>query len=83
MTGHTGFPRLRQLPERGGVGSLLLVARRGHEWVHVGEVGTDFKEKGAAYLKKTLDTLKTRTMLWCSKYPKTISPRVSSAQPAH
>ncbi|SCY93227.1 ATP dependent DNA ligase C terminal region [Rhizobium sp. NFACC06-2] len=29
--------------------------------VYVGAVGAGFKEKDAAYLKKTLDTLKTRT----------------------
>lgn len=29
--------------------------------VYVGAVGTGFKEKDAAYLKKTLDRLKTRT----------------------
>lgn len=46
---------------RGGIGSLLLAARSGHEWVYVGEVGTGFREKDAAYLKKTLDKLKTRT----------------------
>lgn len=46
---------------RGGIGSLLLAGRRGHDWVYVGAVGTGFKEKDAAYLKKTLDMLKTRT----------------------
>ncbi|CAM3662336.1 ATP-dependent DNA ligase (fragment) [Agrobacterium tumefaciens str. B6] len=46
---------------RGGIGSLLLATRRGHDWVYVGAVGTGFKEKDAAYLKKTLDKLKTRT----------------------
>jgi bifunctional non-homologous end joining protein LigD len=46
---------------RGGIGSLLLAARLGDDWVHVGAVGTGFKEKDAAYLRKTLDTLKTRT----------------------
>jgi bifunctional non-homologous end joining protein LigD len=46
---------------RGGIGSLLLAARRGHDWVYVGAVGTGFKEKDAAHLKKTLDTLRTRT----------------------
>lgn len=46
---------------RGGIGSLLLAARRGHDWIYVGAVGTGFKEKDAAYLKKTLDMLKTRT----------------------
>lgn len=45
----------------GGIGSLLLATRRDHDWVYVGAVGTGFKEKDAAYLKKTLDTLKTRT----------------------
>ncbi|MGM4915460.1 non-homologous end-joining DNA ligase [Rhizobium sp. 768_B6_N1_8] len=45
----------------GGIGSLLLAARRGHDWVYVGAVGTGFKEKDATYLKKTLDTLKART----------------------
>ncbi|SEI14949.1 bifunctional non-homologous end joining protein LigD [Rhizobium tibeticum] len=46
---------------RGGIGSLLLAGRRGHDWVYVGAMGTGFKEKDAAYLKKTLDMLKTRT----------------------
>ncbi len=45
---------------RGGTGSLLLAARRGHDWVYVSAVGTGFKENDASYLKKTLDTLKTR-----------------------
>ena len=31
------------------------------DWIYVGEVGTGFKERDAAYQKKTLDTLKTRT----------------------
>ncbi len=44
----------------GGIGSLLLAGRRGHDWVYVGAVGTGFKEKDAAYLKKTLDLLKTK-----------------------
>jgi len=35
--------------------------RRGHNWIYVGAVGTGSKEKDAAYLKETLDTLKTRT----------------------
>ena len=46
---------------RGGIGSLLLAARRGDGWVHVGAVGTGFREKDATYLKTTLDKLKTRT----------------------
>lgn len=45
---------------RGGLGSLLLAARRGPDWVSVGSVGTGFKEKDASYLKSTLDTLKTK-----------------------
>ena len=46
---------------RGGIGSLLLAARRGHDWVYVGAVGTGFKQKDVAYLRMTLDTLKTTT----------------------
>jgi ATP-dependent DNA ligase len=46
---------------RGGIGSLLLAARRGYDWVYVGAVGAGFKDEDAAYLKKTLDKLKTRT----------------------
>jgi len=46
---------------RGGIGRLLLAARRRDDWVYVGSVGTGFKAKDAAYLKETLDTLKTRT----------------------
>ncbi|WP_313607108.1 non-homologous end-joining DNA ligase [Rhizobium sp.] len=45
---------------RGGIGSLLLAARRGDSWVSVGSVGTGFKEKDAVHLKKTLDKLKTK-----------------------
>lgn len=45
---------------RGGIGSLLLAARRGADWVSVGSVGTGFKEKDAFYLKATLDGLKTK-----------------------
>lgn len=45
---------------RGGIGSLLLGARRRSEFVYVGNVGTGFKESHAIYLRKTLDTLKTR-----------------------
>jgi bifunctional non-homologous end joining protein LigD len=44
-----------------GFGSLLLGARRNHDWVYVGAVGTGLKEKDAAYLKKKLDTLKVGT----------------------
>jgi len=46
---------------RGGIGSLLLAARKGDEWVSVGSVGTGFKTKDAEYLRKTLDKLKTKT----------------------
>jgi bifunctional non-homologous end joining protein LigD len=45
---------------RGGIGSLLLAARRRDDWVYVGSVGTGFKESDAAYLRKTLDALKTK-----------------------
>jgi bifunctional non-homologous end joining protein LigD len=45
---------------RGGIGSLLLAARRGSGWISVGSVGTGFKERDAVYLKTTLDKLKTK-----------------------
>ncbi len=45
---------------RGGIGSLLLAARQGHEWKSVGSVGTGFKERDAIHLKQTLDKLKTK-----------------------
>lgn len=45
---------------RGGIGSLLLAARRGSGWILVGSVGTGFKERDAVYLKTTLDKLKTK-----------------------
>jgi bifunctional non-homologous end joining protein LigD len=45
---------------RGGIGSLLLAARQGHDWAHVGSVGTGFNLRDAEYLKKTLDTLKSK-----------------------
>lgn len=45
---------------RGGIGSLLLAARRGSGWVFVGSVGTGFKERDAVFLKTTLDKLKTK-----------------------
>lgn len=46
---------------RGGIGSLLLAARRGPGWVSVGAVGTGFNAKDAASLKKLLDALKIKT----------------------
>lgn len=49
----------QSLTARGGLGSLLLVGRKGHDWVYVGSVGTGFNTKDAAYLRKTLDRLKT------------------------
>lgn len=45
---------------RGGLGSLLLAARKGDDWVSVGSVGTGFNAKDADYLRKTLDRLKTK-----------------------
>lgn len=51
-----GYERSRSA--RGGVGSLLLAARRGDDWVSVGSVGTGFKTADAEYLRKTLDKLK-------------------------
>jgi bifunctional non-homologous end joining protein LigD len=45
---------------RGGIGSLLLAGRDGDDWVYVGSVGTGFNTKEAEYLRKTLDTLKTK-----------------------
>jgi bifunctional non-homologous end joining protein LigD len=45
---------------RGGVGSLLLAGRNGDDWVYVGSVGTGFNTRDAEYLRKTLDTLKTK-----------------------
>jgi bifunctional non-homologous end joining protein LigD len=46
---------------RGGIGSLLLAGKRGHDWVYVGEAGTGFNGKDAASLRATLDRLKTKT----------------------
>ncbi len=46
---------------RGGIGSLLLVARKGDDWVYVGSVGTGFNERSADYLRKTLDRIKRKT----------------------
>jgi bifunctional non-homologous end joining protein LigD len=45
---------------RSGIGSLLLAGRKGHDWVYAGSVGTGFNTKGAEYLRKTLDKLKTK-----------------------
>jgi bifunctional non-homologous end joining protein LigD len=45
---------------RGGIGSLLLAGRNKDGWVYVGSVGTGFNTKDAEYLRKTLDTLRTK-----------------------
>jgi bifunctional non-homologous end joining protein LigD len=45
---------------RSGIGSLLLAGRNGDDWVYVGSVGTGFNTRDAEYLRKTLDTLKTK-----------------------
>ncbi|MBB3660870.1 bifunctional non-homologous end joining protein LigD [Rhizobium sp. BK650] len=44
---------------RGGIGSLLLAARSGHDWAYVGSVGTGFDAKDVAELRALLDKLKT------------------------
>ncbi|MHC2301861.1 ATP-dependent DNA ligase [Rhizobium mongolense] len=44
---------------RGGIGSLLLAGRKGHDWVYVGSVSTGSNTKDAEYLRATLDKLKT------------------------
>ncbi|MBB5536298.1 hypothetical protein GGD55_003005 [Rhizobium giardinii] len=44
---------------RGGIGSLLLAARRGHDWAYVGSVGTGFNTTDVEYLCRTLNKLKT------------------------
>lgn len=46
---------------RGGLGSLLLAGRKGHDWIYVGSVGTGFNRTEAEYLRKTLNSLKTKT----------------------
>lgn len=45
---------------RGGIGSLLLAGRKGHDWVYVGSVGTGFNAKDAEELRTILDKLKTK-----------------------
>ncbi|WP_208247802.1 non-homologous end-joining DNA ligase (plasmid) [Rhizobium sp. T1470] len=46
---------------RSDIGSLLLAARKGSDWVYVGSVGTGFDERSAEYLRKTLDRIKRKT----------------------
>lgn len=41
----------------GGIGRLLLAARKGNELVYVGGVGTGFNERSAAELRKQMDML--------------------------
>ncbi|MDR9809551.1 non-homologous end-joining DNA ligase [Rhizobium hidalgonense] len=41
----------------GGIGRLLLAARKGGELVYVGGVGTGFDERSAAELREQMDTL--------------------------
>jgi ATP-dependent DNA ligase len=36
-----------------GIGSLLLGARKGDDWVYVGSVGTGFNERSSDYLRET------------------------------
>ncbi len=49
------------LSARGGIGSLMLAARRGNDLVYVGSVGTGFKERDALQLRKMLDRLTRKT----------------------
>ncbi|RUM06839.1 non-homologous end-joining DNA ligase [Rhizobium chutanense] len=44
----------------GGIGRLLLAARKGGEFVYVGEVGTGFNERSAAELRELMDKLIVR-----------------------
>ncbi|WP_183622167.1 non-homologous end-joining DNA ligase [Rhizobium leguminosarum] len=41
----------------GGIGRLLLAARKGNEFVYVGGVGTGFNERSAAELREQMDKL--------------------------
>jgi bifunctional non-homologous end joining protein LigD len=49
------------LSARAGIGSLLLAARKGNDWIYVGSVGTGFNERSAEHLRKTLDRIKRKT----------------------
>ena len=40
----------QSLTARGGLGSLLLAGRKGHDWIYVGSVGTGFNTKDAEYI---------------------------------
>jgi bifunctional non-homologous end joining protein LigD len=48
---------------RAGVGSLLLAARNGNGWVHVGSVGTGFSHQDARQLREMLDGMATTSPL--------------------
>jgi DNA polymerase LigD, ligase domain len=45
----------RSTSARGGLGSLLLAARRGGDWTYVGAVGTGFTRQTAENLRSALD----------------------------
>ncbi|CDM61133.1 non-homologous end-joining DNA ligase [Rhizobium favelukesii] len=45
---------------RAGIGSLLLAASKGREWVYVGNVGTGFTESNAESLRNTLDRIRAK-----------------------
>ncbi|XUR32644.1 DNA ligase (ATP) (plasmid) [Rhizobium leguminosarum bv. trifolii] len=51
-----GYERSAASPA--GFGSLVLAAYRGDELVHVGSVGTGFRQAEATRLRKVLDTLR-------------------------
>lgn len=42
----------------GGIGRLLMAARKGDRLVYVGGVGTGFNEKSARALRKQMDTIR-------------------------
>ena len=52
-----GYEPSKAVP--GAIGSLLLAALKGPDYVHVGNVGTGFSHDQARSLKKQLDKLKT------------------------
>ncbi|SEI11433.1 bifunctional non-homologous end joining protein LigD [Rhizobium tibeticum] len=49
------------LSARGGIGSLLLAARKEGKLVYVGSVGTGFSELTAQHLRTTLDRIKRKS----------------------
>ncbi|CCM79495.1 ATP-dependent DNA ligase (fragment) [Rhizobium mesoamericanum STM3625] len=46
---------------RGGIGSLLLAARKGDDWAYVGSLGTGFSVSVAEKLRKMLNRIKRKT----------------------